>query len=246
MPKRSTNPTVNLTVNLSLASIVVALCSLPFLVIMVLMKVAFPPLHRLDVSVAQAMNSYGLQRPLRTDLIYTWSEVFGPWPWRIAVLVLAAWVAYKGATRLAVWAVATITLGGLLNLGLKELTDRARPVFPDPLALAPGDSFPSGHAMTATMGAGIVVLMLLPVMSRKVRIWAWVVAGFLAVSVAYTRVALGVHWVSDAVGGVLLGIAVIAATTIAFERWRRESGRKPSEPVMEGVEPEAAKEISHH
>ncbi|NUT40198.1 MAG: phosphatase PAP2 family protein [Thermoactinospora sp.] len=236
----------NLTVNLTLAAAVVAAVSIPFLLIMILVKVVFPPLHWLDQTVAEAMNSYGLARPLRTQLINVWSEVFGPWPWRIAVLALAAWVAYRGARRLAVWAVVTITVGGLLNLALKALTDRARPVFPDPLALAPGESFPSGHAMTATMGAGIVVLMLLPVMTRKMRIWAWVIAGFLALSVAYTRVALGVHWVSDAVGGVLLGIAVIAATTIAFERWRRDSGRRPAEPVVEGVEPEAAKEISHH
>jgi membrane-associated phospholipid phosphatase len=238
--------TKNLTVNLTVATAVVAAVSVPFLLITILVKVVFPPLRWLDRTVADTMYAYGLERPLRTQLVNVWSEVFGPWPWRIAVVALAIWVAYRGATRLAAWAVTTITVGGLLNLAMKALTDRARPVFPDPLALAPGESFPSGHAMTATMGAGIVVLMLLPVMSRKMRIWAWVIAAFLALSVAYTRVALGVHWLSDAVGGVLMGIAVVAATTIAFESWRRDSGRKPNEPVMEGVEPEAAKEISHH
>jgi undecaprenyl-diphosphatase len=63
-------------------------------------------------------------------------------------------------------------------------------------------------------------------------------------SVAYTRVALGVHWVSDVVGGVVLGVAVIAATAAAFETWRREQGRRPASPVSEGVEPESVK-VTH-
>ncbi|MEV0582135.1 phosphatase PAP2 family protein [Nonomuraea sp. NPDC050310] len=232
------NPWANLAVDLTVASLVVALVSVPFLLIAVLVKVTFEPLHGLDQTVAANLHAYALANPDRTEFVWWWSEIFGPWPWRIAVLLLAAWAGWRGATRVALWAITTITVGGLLGLLLKIITDRARPEFPDPVAFAPGESFPSGHALSATLGAGVIVLMLLPFMSRKIKIVAWALAAFLALSVAYTRIALGVHWVSDAVGGVLLGIAVIAATTIAFERWRRERGRPPADPHLEGVEPE--------
>ena len=54
-------------------------------------------------------------------------------------------------------------------------------------------------------------MVLLPVLSRWGRVAAWVLAGGMAVSMAYTRMELGVHWLSDAVGGVLLSVAILAA-----------------------------------
>jgi undecaprenyl-diphosphatase len=59
------------------------------------------------------------------------------------------------------------------------------------------------------------------------------------VFVAYSRVALGVHWVSDVVAGVALGIVVVVGAAIGFETWRRGEGRRPAEPLKEGMEPEA-------
>ena len=59
----------------------------------------------------------------------------------------------------------------------------------------------------------------------------------------FDRVALGVHFVSDVVAVWVVGLAVLAGTSGAFEFWRREHGRPPS-TVTEGVEPEAAPDIS--
>jgi membrane-associated phospholipid phosphatase len=240
------DPDRRLGIRLGLAVVVVCAVAIPFTLLAVLVKTAFEPITTLDARVAHDLNVYALAHPDWTRFITVWSEVFGPWPWRVAVILFAGWLIYRGAPRLAAWAITTITLGGLLGLGLKLLVDRTRPVFPDPVAVAPGESFPSGHALSATLGAGVIVLLLLPVLRRhpRLRVLAWSIAAFLALSVAYTRIALGVHWVSDAIGGVLLGIGVIAGTTIGFESWRRELGRAPALPHREGVEPEAEEEIS--
>lgn len=216
-----------LGLRLTLASAITAAVMVPF---MVLLVVARMPLNDFDRGVAHDLHVFALQHPTWTDLVWIWSEVFGPWPWRIAVILAAAWLYHKGSPRLAAWAITVITLGGLLNLGVKIVVARARPVLPDPITLAPGDSFPSGHAMNAALGAGVLVLLILPSLPGWGRAVAWALAAFIVLSVAYTRVALGVHWVSDVIAGILLGVAVVLVTAMAFV------GRAPAEPLREGVE----------
>ncbi|WP_113704930.1 phosphatase PAP2 family protein [Nonomuraea lactucae] len=223
---------------LTLASLAAALVMIPFTLLLVVARL---PLNDLDSGVAHALHEYALANPAVTAVLTVWTDVFGPWPWRVAVALLAGWLVWKGAPRLALWAITTITVGGLLGLALKILVDRARPLLPDPVALAPGEAFPSGHALNATLGAGVIVLVVLPMLPARGRLVAWAVAAFLVLSVSYTRVALGVHWVSDVLGGIVLGAAVLAATTAAFETWRRDEGRRPAIPPLEGIEPESVK-----
>ncbi|MFC6086575.1 phosphatase PAP2 family protein [Sphaerisporangium aureirubrum] len=218
--------------------------AVPFTVLVVLVTTSFPPLYQLDRGVAATLHAWALDHPGWVTLLDLWTDVFSPESWRAAVALAVLWLVYRGAPRLAAWAVTTMVAGGLLGLGLKFVVDRARPHLPDPIAVAPGASFPSGHALNATIGAGVLILLVLPHLSRRARTLLWCAGAVVVVGVAYTRVALVVHWVSDVVGGVILGIAVVTATTAAFETWRRDSGRRPVEPHLEGVEPEAEEQTA--
>jgi membrane-associated phospholipid phosphatase len=60
--------------------------------------------------------------------------------------------------------------------------------------------------------------------------------------IGLTRIALGVHFVSDVLAGWLLGAVWLGITAYAFRLWRRERGR-PVPPISEGLEPEAGEEI---
>jgi len=230
------DPEGGLGARLTVASMTVAAVMIPFMLLLVLARM---PLNHLDASVARELHAYALANPDVTRVLIVWTDLFGPWPWRVAVIGLAIWLWREGSRGLALWAVTTLTVGGLLNVVLKIIVARARPSLPDPVALAPGDSFPSGHAMSVTVGAGVVVLILLPRLRFWGRLTAWALAWFLVVSVAYTRVALAVHWVSDVIAGIILGVAVVAATVVAFETWRRQQGRRPVAPHVDGVEPES-------
>jgi undecaprenyl-diphosphatase len=139
----------------------------------------------------------------------------------------------------ALWVVATMTVGGLLGALLKMLVGRHRPELPDAVARASGFAFPSGHALNATLAAGVLLLVFLPfTRDRRPLRWAlWTVAALVAVVTGLSRIALGVHWTSDVVGGWLLGLAVLAATTAAFRAWRARAGRRPARTDREGVEP---------
>ena len=149
----------------------------------------------------------------------------------------------RGRVRLVLFLVTTGVVGGLIDTVVKVLVSRPRPRLDEPIATAFGKSFPSGHAFTATALYGALLLCFLPVIAKRWRAWAIGFYVVLVCAIAFSRLALGVHFVTDVVGGIVLGGAWLAASTAAFEIWRVERGRKRTAPLKEGVEPEAAREL---
>ncbi|MGW2210586.1 phosphatase PAP2 family protein [Streptomyces sp. NPDC001781] len=215
-----------------------AAAAVPFALLLVLVEGQWRPLRDLDRDAANGLHRVAVDHPAWTSTLRVLSNyVWDPLTLRVGVALLTGWLLWRGARRLAAWAAATAVVGGLLGLGVKMLVERARPVLVDPVAHAPGYSFPSGHAMTATTSFAVFLLVLLPMVPRRARIACWVVAVLSVVGVGFTRVALGVHWFSDVLGGWLLGLAVVVLTSRAFGAWRSDTGRRPA-PVVEGLEPE--------
>ncbi|MFE9692035.1 phosphatase PAP2 family protein [Micromonospora sp. NPDC005806] len=239
---RRLDPEHSLGLRLTLAATAAFLVLVPFALLALLVLGAWPPLFRLDASITDALHGYALDHPGWVRVMSVWTDVFAPGPLRVAVAVLVVWLLLRRAPRLALWAVTTMTVGGLLGALLKLLVGRHRPDLLDPVARAAGFSFPSGHALNATLAAGVLLLVFLPFARdrRPLRCALWTVAVLLAVVTGLSRIALGVHWASDVVGGWLLGVAMVAATTAAFTTWRTRTGRRPVRTVQEGVEPELA------
>jgi undecaprenyl-diphosphatase len=94
--------------------------------------------------------------------------------------------------------------------------------------------------MSSTLTYGALVLIFLPVLSRRWRSLAIVGATGIVLAVGSSRLLLGVHFLSDVAGGYILGLAWLLASTAAFEIWREEEGKRPAHVLEEGVEPEAA------
>lgn len=105
------------------------------------------------------------------------------------------------------WAALFSVLAAVLSAGvvqlLKNLFGRARPE--DILVMADFGSFPSGHvANAATVAATFVLVFGL----RRDRWWLWMLGAAWIVAMALSRTYLGAHWVTDTVGGALVGLAV--------------------------------------
>jgi membrane-associated phospholipid phosphatase len=161
----------------------------------------------------------------------------------IVVGAAALYLWLRNRLRLLLFLITTGLIGGLIDTVVKVLVSRPRPQLDDPVATAFGKSFPSGHAFTATALYGALLLCFLPVIARRWRGWAIGFYVVLVSAIAFSRLALGVHFVTDVVGGIVLGGAWLAASTAAFEIWRVERGRKATVPLKEGVEPEAARQL---
>jgi undecaprenyl-diphosphatase len=152
----------------------------------------------------------------------------------------AAWLLVRGRPWVAVHVVITAAGGGLLGVVVKEVVGRLRPLVEVEVATAAGPSFPSGHTLGSTVTYGVLLLVFASVPRGRVALTSLVVA--VVVVVGLTRVALGVHYATDVLGGWLLGLLWLALTTEVFRQWRRDRGL-PDVPVSHGLVPEAADDL---
>lgn len=196
-------------------------------------------LQGLDRVITDTLHGFALDHPWWVRLMTWWSIVFHPTTWRIAAAVLVAWLLYRGDRLLAWWAAATMIAGGVLGVLLKLLFGRHRPDLLDPVARAAGYSFPSGHALTNTLGAAVFLTVLLPYAGDRPRASRLLWAGAIAIPLVtgLSRVALGVHWTSDVVAGWLLGVAIAAGMRAAFLAYaHRATLRSPAPKASPGEE----------
>jgi membrane-associated phospholipid phosphatase len=108
---------------------------------------------------------------------------------------------------------------------------RPRPAHEFWLTGAGGQSFPSGHTTTATLGYGLLGYLLWRLCWKRWQRLALVGTGLvLAAAVGASRAYLGVHWVSDVVGGWSLGLfwlaLVVGVVQVVQQRgWVSSNGR---------------------
>ena len=225
-----------LVVRLALALVAAIALGVPFLLLALLVRDNWSPLVELDTSVADRMHLVALAHHWLVTLLKGISTVFDPITFRVVTTVLALLLFRRGRRRLAIWTLVTIWGAALLGVVLKAVVNRARPDLVDAVATAPGRSFPSGHALTSTVGCAVLLLLVTPLLRRRWRAVAIAVAILIPLVVAFARVGLGVHYLSDVVAGMLLGLGWVIITAAAFEAWRRDIGLPPSPPTE--AEPE--------
>ncbi|MFD8208841.1 phosphatase PAP2 family protein [Streptomyces sp. NPDC059695] len=153
-------------------------------------------------------------------------------------LVVLAGLAVGGTRRRRLTAAAGFGLclgaGQALRYAAMSLVSRPRPPAGDWATHASGWSFPSGHATTAAMAAGLVIAALALRGSRLPRLPLVLIGGW-AASVGLTRVYLGVHWFSDVVAGWLFATAWLALIgSVGLWRARRPAAVRRVPPRLHG------------
>ena len=236
--QRRLDPTqrYGLRVTLFLIGTILVLVPFSFLLIQVLND---GPMTALDTEIAEEVH----EEVGDSDSLVLLSKIvsfLGVPAWFFVMIGGAVlWLWRRGDRRLAIYLTVTNLLGGVIDTAVKVAVDRPRPEFDQPIAHAMGKSFPSGHTMATTVGYGSLLLVFMPFIPSRWRPWA--IGGYLVwvACMAASRMGLGVHFLSDTVGGFILGLAWLSVSTAAFSIWRSEQRKKPVE-IMEGVEPEVA------
>jgi membrane-associated phospholipid phosphatase len=217
--------------------VALVLVMVPFATL-VFQVVAKGPLTRFDGRVAGRLNEAVHAHPVAVSTLRTISHLGHP-VW-LSLLTAAAIVVLlaRRRRRLALFVLLTCAGGGLLNSLVKLAVDRPRPEVDHEIATAFGKSFPSGHAMSSTVVYGALLVVFLPVLQRRWRRLVVPAVAGIVLLVGSSRPLLGVHFVSDVIGGYVLGLAWLAGSVALFETWREEEGKRPTDALVEGVEPE--------
>lgn len=170
------------------------------------------PLVRADAAVYQLLQ--GLRTPSADRLLIVITELGDP-PMiaALAGAVLAWLAAHRSWRACAYWVGGLLFASGFATL-LKMILHRPRPE-----ALYAGwssFSFPSGHATMSTVLWGLLAMLVARELGR--RWWPWIFASVtvLVAMIAFSRLYLGAHWLSDVLGGLAFGTAWVAALSIAY------------------------------
>jgi undecaprenyl-diphosphatase len=198
------------------------------------------PLTRLDERWAEGLHARVADDGPAEAVLRAVSFTGKPLFLVVAVGIPVLWLLHRGARKLAVFLVVVSVGGGLIVSAVKVAVGRPRPTFDEPIATAFGKSFPSGHSMSSIVCYGALLVVLLPLVPRRGRPWCVAITGLWVVAIGVSRLALGVHYVSDVLGGYVLGAAWLIGSVTVFEVWRAERGRRPTRALSEGVEPEEA------
>ncbi len=137
-------------------------------------------------------------------------------------LIIAAFAAllwWKKRPRAALVMLVVPALAGVTSTILKEAFGRLRPALVPHLDTVSSLSFPSGHAVN-TAAIFLLAALLLQGQRQSLR-WTFAIGGTLMIG--WSRLALGVHWPSDVIGGWMMGLAfALAGHQIAV---RLEAGK---------------------
>jgi membrane protein DedA with SNARE-associated domain/membrane-associated phospholipid phosphatase len=166
-----------------------------------------------DLSVHNMMKSV---RSTPGDQFMITITMFGD---GVVMLALAAamvgWLLLRRAWRAAIAVAVTLFLAKLFVPVMQVWIRRERPF--DFEGLGDVFSFPASHTAIATVTLGVLAVLA----SHSMRHWGkaivFATAGIAAVILAYSRVYLGAHWMSDVLGGFLFGAVMTAAFGIAVE-----------------------------
>jgi undecaprenyl-diphosphatase len=154
------------------------------------------PLLALDVNISTWFARHRV--PALTLLMLAVTNAHAPLPVCLYAAIFAVPLAKRRAWHWVAGLALAVPIGLALNVVLKLIFRRARPVFDDPLLHIASYSFPSGHTAGATLFYGFLAAYIgTRTTSAAVRA-AWTAAWLAAVAlVALTRIYLGVHYFTD-------------------------------------------------
>lgn len=143
------------------------------------------------------------------------------------ILLVAAFGYYLWRRQQRYWLLAlgiTVLPGMILNVVLKQVFQRSRPFFEEPLVTLSTYSFPSGHTAAATLFYGVLACyIMIACKGWSVRLATAACCLLMIFLVALSRVYLGAHYLSDVLAAMASSAAWLTVCITAISTLRRRS-----------------------
>jgi membrane-associated phospholipid phosphatase len=167
------------------------------------------PIVHLDQAVADWLRANGNR--FLTAFLLGVTHLHSPIGVTLMSVALAAYLAWQRAWYWALTVALALGGGMALNALYKTAFHRARPVWEHPMLTLSSYSFPSGHAAGSTLFYGVLTAYLLTRVHRPAARAACIAGAALMVAlVGFSRMYLGVHFMSDVLAAVCASAAWLA------------------------------------
>ena len=122
-----------------------------------------------------------------------------------------AWLLWRRRWIAAAHWLGALAFGLALTAGLDAWV-----AMPGPPGAPAGFGFPSIAVTMATITLGFFAVLVARALPGRRRVWPYIVGGAIVAMIGFARLYLGAHWLSDVVGGALLGIVWLLILGIAY------------------------------
>ncbi len=190
--------------------------------------VAHHPVPKLDLEISLAMQKYHSDA---LDKIMLAISFFGELPYSLLSVIIVALIFYYYKYKREAFFIAQILFSGLLILVVKNFVNRPRPTefYVRLVEINRFQSFPSGHVLSYVLFFGFLIVLMrhLKEIPRTTRRVVTVIAAFLMIMIAPSRIYLGAHWFTDTLGGFILGLLCLLSLCWLYFKKRNGDKAKP-------------------
>ncbi len=199
--------------------ILISIISLILFLIILLDVLTTKQLIKLDYLIYKSILN--IQTPILTPAFILITNFGNTIPLIILTIILSIFLLIRKKYSHLILLILSMSLGTILELSIKLLIHRLRPE--QALINITRFSFPSGHATIATIFFTILLYSLIEnIKSKKVKIILTIAAIIIILLISFSRIYLGVHWFSDVLGGIILGILINSSILLAIEMWYKK------------------------
>jgi len=177
------------------------------------------PINKIDTSVSQFVQQF---RSPMLDQVMIVISAFGNLSIALASLIITAGILIANKLKREAVFVSCIVFTGIITFVLKRVFDRPRPTA-DLVTLIDryqNNSFPSGHTLSYIVFFGFLIFLMkqLTSLPQYWRMGVTVLAYFMCVVGPISRIYLGAHWLTDIIGGLLIGLLYLQQLIWYYKR----------------------------
>jgi len=178
-----------------------------------------------SVDLSDFAGRHGTVTPTRARFCVIVSRAGSPASMTILAVLGALWLGWQRRLLVFVSWITAFAGARVLVVVMKRTIHRSRPVGAELFLNGASLSFPSGHTVGSVVGFGMLTYLLSLYWAKRdmQRVCLIVMAACLVGAIAYSRLCLGVHYLSDVIAGLALGAAwliICVLTTECAYRWR--------------------------